>query len=1060
MVKKLLQFSYNYPKSVLFLLLVLSILAAPALQRLQFDISAQSLMVKSAPSWQQYEQSLKDFGSDSAIIVVLSDDELFDHDNLLKIRQALKQLKKLDFVKSTSSLFNVPNVKEVDGYVETKPFLLELPQTPQQVQQLIKQAQANPMVAGNLISADGKTMAINLLIDDTEHFPGRDRHITNAIEQVLQPLRQHLSQAFQIGAPYVREAISKQIELDQRSILPAALVILIIVLGLSMGRVNCSIVPLASATISIVLMLSFMAYMEIPVNVLTSIIPALLIIIGSTEDVHLMAEYHTGIRKGLTRNEAVKMLPVNQAMAVMLAFVTTFMGFISITVNDLELLRQFGWLVSFGLTINFLVTTLLVPAYLRLFGGTGIALKQRKSVFQIIADGVFSVVINWKKTTLFLMLLIAAYFAWGAQYLQVNNNTLAYFADDSPVRQRADEIHQKLAGMQTFSVILDSPVEGTFKKVKYLEEVDKIEHFINQLNVFDKTMSFAGFIKLTNQVMEGTSQPELPIDDEVIGVYMEFVQFDAVSSYVNQDYSRTRILVRHNIGSSVELKKYFDQIRHYVEKDLKSNLKLVLTGESVLNNDAADAMAKGQIQSLALMIAVIFLLVSLLFIDFSAGLIALIPNLLPIIALFGVMGYYHIPLDSGTTMVAVIALGISVDDTIHFLSRYHFFTRHSESVEHALRQTIEHEARPITTTSIALTLGFASLMLSSFQPVQYFGALSALVMAMALFSTFVLTPVLLSFTKLVTVWDMLSLNQKADVLSQSPIFAGLKNFQIRQAILSGVIKKINRGQVIVDQGRPGDEFFVMLEGAATATHRDSDGSIHTLAYLKPGDLFGEVAQSSQRKRMARVTADEDVQLLEMKFSDISRLGRFHPRIAMRIYRNLTTILSERIAQSSEEKDSSHDELTGALTKSYLCEIFQQEVKRSQHFAEAVSLMLLDIHIVPVEGELNSELCDAVVISITHTIKQLLQPTDVLARWEQCSFMLLLPKSNADQAIELADKIEKAIDNAEITDRAHVHITAAVTQIRESDRERDAIYRLEQKLFESNRHRKSLQVSLA
>jgi len=105
----------------------------------------------------------------------------------------------------------------------------------------------------------------------------------------------------------------------------------------------------------------------------------------------------------------------------------------------------------------------LVPAYLRLFGGTGIALKQRKSVFQIIADGVFSVVINWKKTTLFLMLLISAYFAWGAQYLQVNNNTLAYFADDSPVRQRADEIHQKLAGMQTFSVILDSPVEGTFK---------------------------------------------------------------------------------------------------------------------------------------------------------------------------------------------------------------------------------------------------------------------------------------------------------------------------------------------------------------------------------------------------------------------------------------------------------------------------------------------------------------------------------------------------------------------------------------------------------------------
>jgi diguanylate cyclase (GGDEF)-like protein len=1060
MVKKLLQFSYSYPKSVLFFLVVLTMLAAPALQRLQFDISAQSLMVKSDPSWLQYEKSLQDFGSDSTIIIVLSDDELFKRDKLKKIRSALKQFKKLDFVKGTSSLFNVPNVQEVDGYVETRPFLLKLPETPEQVKTLLAQAQANPMVAGNLISADGKTMAINLQIDDTEHFAGRDREITNAIEQILRPLRQDLSEAFQMGAPYVRETISRQIEIDQRSILPAALVILIIVLGLSMGRLNCSIVPLSSATISIVLTMSFMAWMEIPVNVLTSIIPALLIIIGSTEDVHLMAEYHSGIRDGLTRDEAVQRLPVSQSMAIMLAFVTTFMGFISITVNDLELLREFGWLVSFGLTVNFLVTTLFVPAYLRLFGGTGIGLEFNRSIFQILADSIFLVVINWKKTTLFVMLLIAGYYAWGMQYLQVNNNTLAYFSEQSPVRQRAELIHQKLAGMQTFSVILDSPIEGTFKKVRYLEELDNLEHYINQLGVFDKTMSFAGFIKLTHKVMEGIDQPQLPLEDEVVGVYMEFVQFDAVSSYVNPDYSRARILVRHNIGSSVELKKQFELIRSYFKNDLKSNLKLVLTGESVLNNNAADAMARGQIQSLALMIVVIFLLVSLLFIDFSAGLIALLPNLLPIIALFGVMGYYHIPLDSGTTMVAVIALGISVDDTIHFLSRYHFFTRRSDSVEQALRKTIEHEARPITTTSIALALGFASLMLSSFQPVVYFGALSALVMVMAMFSTFVMAPVLLSFIKLVTVWDMLSLNQKADVLSKSPIFAGLKNFQIRQAILSGVIKKFPRGEVIIDQGKPGDEFFVVLEGAATATHRDDDGSIHTLAYLKPGDLFGEVAQSSQRKRMARVTADEDTQLLEMKFGDISRLGRFHPRIAMRIYRNLTTILSERIAQSSEEKDSSHDELTGALTKSYLCEIFQQEVKRSQHFAEAVSLMLLDIHIQPIEGELNSELCDAVVTSITKTIKDLLRPTDVLARWEQCSFMLLLPKSDSEQAVELAKNIEHAIDKAEITDRAHVHITAAVTQIRENDKERDAIYRLEQKLFEANRNRKSLQVSLA
>ena len=129
MVKKLLNLSYSYPKTIIVLLVALTILVAPMLPRLQFDISAQSLMVKSDPDWLSFQKSLLDFGSDSAIIVVLSDEQLFSQDKLLLIKNALKKLKKLDFVKGSSSLFNVPNVKEVEGYIETKPFLLEFPQS-------------------------------------------------------------------------------------------------------------------------------------------------------------------------------------------------------------------------------------------------------------------------------------------------------------------------------------------------------------------------------------------------------------------------------------------------------------------------------------------------------------------------------------------------------------------------------------------------------------------------------------------------------------------------------------------------------------------------------------------------------------------------------------------------------------------------------------------------------------------------------------------------------------------------------------------------------------------
>lgn len=285
---------------------------------------------------------------------------------------------------------------------------------------------------------------------------------------------------------------------------------------------------------------------------------------------------------------------------------------------------------------------------------------------------------------------------------------------------------------------------------------------------------------------------------------------------------------------------------------------------------------------------------------------------------------------------------------------------------------------------------------------------------------------------------------------------------MKQAIFSGTIKDVSQGEVIIDQGVAGKEFFVLLEGAASATHRDPDGSIHTLAYLKAGDLFGEVAELSQRSRIARVTANEKTQVLEMKWENIKRLGRYHPRIAMRLYRNLARILSQRIAEFTEDRERAHDELTGALTKPYLCEIFQQEMKRSKYFAETMSLILLNIDIQPLDKEIDSDLSnmkDVVVIAITKIISRLIQAPDVLARWEKCSFMLLLPKSSSADAYKLAQKIEDEIKFANITELAHIHINVAVTETMTTDQGQDAIIRLEKKLLEFKQSHNSAQISL-
>ena len=181
---------------------------------------------------------------------------------------------------------------------------------------------------------------------------------------------------------------------------------------------------------------------------------------------------------------------------------------------------------------------------------------------------------------------------------------------------------------------------------------------------------------------------------------------------------------------------------------------------------------------------------------------------------------------------------------------------------------------------------------------------------------------------------------------------------------------------------------------------------------------------------------------------------------MKLYRNLAEILSERLTNLSQEPTQTRDELTGALTKPYLCEIFQQEFKRSRFFSEPMSLMLLEINIDPIEGaHCDTRECEQVLRRITALIQENLRPTDVFARWGDKSFMILLPRTHSEQAVKLAEKLQRVLEEAELTDKAHLHISVTVTEARKSDGGRQALDRLEEQMEKLRQNRKSLQLSI-
>ncbi len=909
-MKRLIRSAAAHPWIVLLVLGTLSMLAATQLTHLRIVVSAESMLEKGTPDWDYFVQTEETFGAEDVVIVVLRDPAIFDEQKLIAARYALRAIGDLPGVAGTSSLFDAKNLKNVDETIHVKPYLENLPATPAEVEAIRADAIRNPLVLGNLISADGQTLAINVFLKDAQGDADFDREITAAIEALIAPLREHIDEVYQVGVAAMRSDLTGKIRADQRVFLPLSVLVLLLTLAFSLRRATAVVMPLATAGISVLWTLGFMAWLGIPVNIMTSIVPALVIIIGSTEDIHLLAEYAAGVRDGLDRPAAIGRMADTMGLAVLLTFITTYLGFLSIALNDIELLFQFGVAASTGLLFNFLITVLLVPVLLHFIGhrrGDAARGGAVQEGFRRAAVALLQVAQRHRLVVLTMaaVLVVAALLA--STQLRINNNLLDYLAPDSDLRTNVERIHEQLSGVHSLSIVVDSSIDNTFLQVKYLDQVLKIQAFVDSLGTFDRSFSFANFVGLVNGVMDdtGDDSPRLPENDDMVREYMMFIRHSDVATFVSEVYDRARILVRHNISSSDELNRATAQIRAFVDANIDSALRVEITGKSVLSNKAVEEMARSQLQSLLLVGIVIMGLVSMLFVSLRAGLIALLPNLFPVTILFAVMALAGIPLNAGTSMVAAIALGICVDDTMHVMSRFNDELKRHESRSAALVAMIRAEAVPIFATSIALAAGFAVFAISSFQPVVNFGLLSAMVILVALLASFVLTPLLLGSSELLTVWDLLSYRVQKEALQQSPLFQGMYVWQIKKILLSSEIRHFAKGDRFIREGEIGREMFGVLEGRGEAQKHNDDGSIKRLRTRNGGDLWGEVGPLAGGLRTADVVALDDSQLLVLSWERIDRLTRLFPLLAFKLFRNLTRIIGARLRQTAEYKVETH-----------------------------------------------------------------------------------------------------------------------------------------------------------
>jgi predicted RND superfamily exporter protein len=424
---------------------------------------------------------------------------------------------------------------------------------------------------------------------------------------------------------------------------------------------------------------------------------------------------------------------------------STGAGFLSFLSSEIPIVRLTGLFAAVGIGLAFVLTVLVLPAALSFLRAPRVtAGRQAQGVLVRTLKRLGPWTARHPRAILACSVVTVGIGLLGITQLSTETTNLLLLKDGHPLRASYDFIERNLTGLSNLEVIVEGERDA-LRTPALLEKLDRLSAKIAQEPGLTKTISLVDYVKEINRALHGDDPEYYKIPDTARAVAQslllyEFAGGDELRDYVSGDYSAGRLTALFRTMSSRESAALQARVLDYARQ---LELPIKVTGTIALLEAMEQKVTISQVRSLGIALLLIAGLMALLLRSWRLGLLSLVPNALPILLMFAVMGFAGIPLDAATSIVAGLALGIAVDDTIHYLTRFRRELRQAKSYREALIRTTRTVGRAIVFTSVILFAGFSVLLLGTFKGTIYFGLLIGLAMAFALVGDLVLLPALL-----------------------------------------------------------------------------------------------------------------------------------------------------------------------------------------------------------------------------------------------------------------------------------------------------------------------------
>ena len=737
MLNQFFQLVINNPKRILLTVFSITLFLLLFIPNLKIDFSIEHLFSQNDPNVEKYFSFRETFGrEDNVITLIYKPHDVYDKNLYIELEELAYQIELLNGVENIASIFTLSDIDENawlgNLYDDSGNW------TKEYVNQKLKYIQLDPSLGSKVLSKDLKYGSIIVTLKDNAN---NHKNRTAIFEDIKKLTTDQFADWTFSGVSVLRSEYVRYMLRDNFLFLPPIAFLLISILSFVFRNWVYVFLPMLTVLITVIWLLGIMGLAGLEINIMTYIVPTLLFIIGIGDAIHIQARFRENLLTDTSKPKKAMLQTISQmSRVIFLTSITTSIGFLALMTTSIKIVREFGLEISIGVMIAWFVSILVVPSGILLSKNFHV---KKKDFFLPILSWLSNSIPNNPRIFIIIPSLIVILCTYKIKDISTNSSLMEDLRPKNKLYQDLKLTEKYFGGVLPFEVLIkvsksNYDDNASVLNQKILRISEKVELLLKSELRNSRFFSINDLIASAKRIRANNATA---MSDQQLIQQIVKNQSNQQLRLVDNDQTILRITGLIEDKTSDEMKNIYSKLDS-ISNVYSDYIDLEYTGTTVVALKTNDYLVQSLVNSLGLALIFISIIMAFMFRANSILFASLITNLIPIFTVLGILAWLGISIRPPTAMTFAVALGIAVDDSLHFLLRYRKELKNGQNRVNAIKSTIMNTGSALLITTSVLVAGFSVLLLSAFLPTYQFGLLSAAMIGTALLCDLTLLPAL------------------------------------------------------------------------------------------------------------------------------------------------------------------------------------------------------------------------------------------------------------------------------------------------------------------------------